>query len=359
MPLSQLSGIRASGVVAFALARIGHATVVTDLPTGRRPSVALFDPTPVLTIAVELLDGAPDVHVHAGGQGVWVARMLVELGIEAVLCAPIGGETGEVLRALARDEGIRLRAVGTPGSCGAYIADRRSGKREEWVSMTPSPLGRHVLDELYGAFLGECAAATAAVLTGPREPGILPIDTYRRLAADCRALGTPVVADLTGEALTAALAGGLTVLKVSEEELREDGRLAEDSRVDDLVAVARRLEDDGSHHVVVSRGEQPTLALLDGDVHWVRGPVLSQADHRGAGDSMTAGITAGLASGTSLSEAVRLGVAAGAVTVSRHGLATGDRRSITRLVSSVSVEPHSDSAEQAGEGADDAGARDQ
>ena len=32
-----------------------------------------------------------DIHVHAGGQGFWVARMLAELDIDACLCGPVGG----------------------------------------------------------------------------------------------------------------------------------------------------------------------------------------------------------------------------------------------------------------------------
>jgi 1-phosphofructokinase len=311
--------------------------VTTRTPT-ERARVAVFDPTPVLTIVVESVNGTPDVHLHAGGQGVWVARMLLELGVDAVLCAPIGGETGVVLSGLARDEGIELASVDSPGACGAYINDRRSGKREEWVAMPPAPLGRHVLDELYGLFLGESTGASAAVLTGPREAGALPADTYRRLAGDCRELGAAVVADLAGEALTAALAGGLTLLKVSEEELRAHGRLGDDAAAEDVVAAAWRLRDDGADHVVISRGGEAAIAVLDGQLHWAHGPQLSPADHRGAGDSMTAGITAGIARRRPLTDAVRLGVAAGAVTVSRHGLATGDRRSIERLISAVLLE---------------------
>lgn len=355
MPLSRLGGIRPLQRATFGLRQIGHAPVVTTRATAERPRVAVFDPTPVLTIVVESLDGKPDVHLHAGGQGVWVARMLVELDMDAILCAPIGGETGVVLAGLARDEGIALRSVDSPGSCGAYINDRRSGKREEWVAMPPTPLGRHVLDEVYGLFIGESAGASVAVLTGPREAGAVPADTYRRLAGDCRELGTAVVADLAGDTLTSALAGGVTVLKVSEDELRAHGRLADAATADDSVAVARRLRDDGADHVVVSRGSEAAIVLIDDEVRWAHGPQLSPADHRGAGDSMTAGIAAGLARGLPLDEAVRIGVAAGAVTVSRHGLATGDRRSIDSLVSAVTLRQGVD---HEGRGRD-AGPRDQ
>jgi len=322
----------------FAGRGIGHALTVTASQTPARPRVAVFDPTPVLTIVVESLAGQPDIHLHAGGQGVWVTRMLLELGVEAVLCAPIGGETGVVLSVLARHEGIDLRAVPSPGSCGAYIDDRRSGKREEFVTQPATPLGRHVLDELYGLFLGESAGAAAAVLTGPREPGAVPADTYRRLSSDCRQLGTTTVADLSGDALAAALAGGLTVLKVGDDELQDHGRLEVDATADHLVAAARLLHDDGAENVVISRGERPALVLVDGQLSWTHGPRLDPADHRGAGDSMTAGIAAGVALGMPLRDAVRLGVAAGVVTVSRHGLATGDAQPIGSLLSTVSLQ---------------------
>jgi 1-phosphofructokinase len=35
--------------------------------------VTIFAPSPTLTVTVEEHDGEPDVHVHAGGQGVWQA----------------------------------------------------------------------------------------------------------------------------------------------------------------------------------------------------------------------------------------------------------------------------------------------
>lgn len=305
----------------------------------RRRRIAVFDPTPILTVVVEDLDGRADVHVHAGGQGVWVARMAVELGVEAVLCAPVGGETGEVLAALAVAEGIALRPTPTPGSCGAYIADRRSGTREELVSMPPDPLGRHVLDELYGTFLSECVVADVSVLTGPREPGALPADTYRRLAGDCAALHKPLVVDLSGDALAAALAGRIGVLKVSHVELQEAGELGPRPDEREVLDAARRLHDKGAAHVVISRGANPAVALIDGEPWRAFGPVLTQADHRGSGDAMTAGIAAALASGRELVDALRLGVAAGAVNVSRHGLATADRESVGRILDAVVAEP--------------------
>ena len=49
--------------------------------------------------------GEPDIHVHAGGQGVWQARMLSSLGVRVVLCAGLGGEAGERAGAPAAQRG--------------------------------------------------------------------------------------------------------------------------------------------------------------------------------------------------------------------------------------------------------------
>ena len=73
----------------------------------------------------------------------------------------------------------------------------------------------------------------------------------------------------------------------------------------------------------MTRAEEPALALIDGDVVSVEPPRLEAADHRGAGDSLTAGVAATLARGGDLIDGLRIGAAAGAINVTRRGLATG------------------------------------
>src|SRR4051794_6633153 len=59
--------------------------------TGRAPRIAVFGPDPLLTVAIERrADGGDELHLHAGGQGVWVARIARELGGDPVLCGFAG-----------------------------------------------------------------------------------------------------------------------------------------------------------------------------------------------------------------------------------------------------------------------------
>jgi 1-phosphofructokinase len=87
--------------------------------------------------------------------------------------------------------------------------------------------------------------------------------------------------------------------------------------------------------VEVTRAEHPALEHPDDTIATVEVPTFEPLDHRGAGDSMTAGIAAGLAEGASLADAIRLGAAAGTLNVTRRGLASGERSAIQQLAERV------------------------
>jgi len=309
-------------------------------------SAFVFAPDPLLTVTVEAGSDGDEIHLHAGGQGFWVAQMIANLGVEVALCGPFGGESGRVVRTLVgQDDNISLRAIETVGSNGVYVHDRRGGERVMVAETPPDPLGRHELDDLYGAALVGGLEAEVAVLAGPGHwaVSVLPPDLYRRLAGDLRANGTAVVADLSGEELTCALEGGLTVLKVSHEQLLEDGRVGEPTD-EALVEAMFELRRQGAEHVLITRAEEPALALIDDAAVTIRPPAVEVVDHRGAGDSMTAGLAAGLARGMELLDALRLGAAAAGLNVTRRGLATGERREIERLAGPIELRPHHDDA---------------
>ena len=224
----------------------------------RRPSVCVFAPAPILTVTVEAAeDEREELHVHAGGQGFWVARMLGVLG--------------------------------------------------------------------------------ACVLTGThRQASVLPVETYTRLAADLRSNDVAVVCDAQGEVLHAALAGGIDVLKISEDELIEDGWAADQS-TGEVAEGIRRLSDAGAGDVIVSRADRGVLARLGGVLCEGTAPEMTVVDSSGAGDSMTAALAFARARGLPASDGLRLALAAGAANVTRHGLGSGDADAIRRLAENVAL----------------------
>lgn len=173
-----------------------------DMP----PTVVVFNPSPLVTVTIEDRGGTPDIHVHAGGQGVWQARMISTLDVPVVMCVALGGETGSLLRHLLPGEGVEVRAAETDERNGGYVHDRRGDERDPVVEAPSGPLDRHEQDELYELTRHEGLIHGTALLAGPNSDPVVPHSLYARLATDLAANGCRVAADLAGERLNAVCA---------------------------------------------------------------------------------------------------------------------------------------------------------
>ncbi len=133
------------------------------------PTVFVFAPDPLLTVTVEAGPEGDEIHLHAGGQRFWIARMASALGAEVTLGGPFGGESGAVVRHLIADAGLRVSAVDVAGTNGACMHDRRGGERLELAAMRPDALSRHDVDDFYGTALA--GGLEAGVTVGAGRPG--------------------------------------------------------------------------------------------------------------------------------------------------------------------------------------------
>lgn len=298
--------------------------------------VTILAPSPTLTVTVEDHPQGSEIHVHAGGQGVWQARMLRRLQTSVTMCCVLSGEVGRTLRHLLEDEGITVVGLEREGRGSAYLHDRRHGKRVVIAEEEGDPIGRHDLDDLYGAVLHSGAESHAVLLSGPAGENTVPADIYRRLAIDLKGTGPKVIADLSGERLRAVVDGGIDVLKVSHEELIADG-LVNEASVPEITRAMHQLRKEGARSVIVTRSSDPLLLADEDGVIEVSLPRFEETETRGAGDSLTAGVVAALTRGESLRDAISMGAAAGALNVTRHGLGTGVAEPIARLRERVRV----------------------
>src|SRR5690606_15491814 len=179
--------------------------------------------------------------------------MLRRLQIPVTMCCVLTGEVGRVLRHLLEDdEGVTVVPVNKDGRGSAYLHDRRDGKRVIVAEDEGDPLGRHELDDLYSAALRSGSESRLVILSGPTGDATLPADVYRRLTADLRRQGTTVLADLSGERLRAVVDGGVDILKVSHEELLDDGLVSE-ATVPEIIEAMQSLRRQGVGAVIVTR----------------------------------------------------------------------------------------------------------
>lgn len=304
------------------------------------PKVTVFGPHPLLAITIEALtsEGGDDIHAHAAGQGVWVARMASELGASPILCGFIGGETGTVLRPLLDQMDVELRLVETATASGSYVHDRRGGEREPVAQSASMPPSRHEIDELFSSTVAAALDSGVLALCGPYPSEALPLEIYGNLVTDVKANGTPVIVDLSPPRLDSALEGGPDLVKINDWELASyiEGPVDGEER---LRAAARRLLDAGAGSVIITRAEEPAMVLRGEDAWELIPPRFERGSREGCGDSMMGGLAACIAAGLEWEETLRIGAAAGAANFLRHGLGSGSRGVIEDLARRVELRP--------------------
>jgi 1-phosphofructokinase len=301
--------------------------------------VAVFGPHPLLTVTLEREGPERErVHFHAGGQGVWVARMIACLGAAPVLCGFLGGESGQLLEGLLADLPGERRLVPTASSSGCYVTDRRSGERNVLTCEFSDPPSRHELDDLFSITVAEAVACGSLAVTNPMPGEALPLEIYRDLVADARAGGCRTLIDLSSPRLDSALRGEPDLVKLNDWQLAEyvRGPVSEPAQ---LHAAAQRLREAGARAVIVTRGELPGLVLAADQAWELTPPRLTRGYREGCGDAMMGALAAAWAQGGDFEQAVRVGAAAGAANFLRHGLGSASREVVERLIEGVGLTP--------------------
>jgi 1-phosphofructokinase len=302
--------------------------------------ICVFSPGLRLTVTVEIGPRGEEIHLHPGGQGYWLARSIERLGEPVVLCAIVGGEVGDVLTPLLRSQtGIELVAVQQAAPSSVSLYDRRSGTRTLIARSEPSSIDRHAVDKLYSLTLANAIERGCCVLAGNVDTGVIPPSYYGRLCADLAAVGVPIIADLHGLELAEVLDNdAVQLIKVSDEDLRDDGAVGDDLE-HGLVAAVSELASRVSHDLVVTRGpDRPAVARMDTRWYRVSPPRLAAVDWRGAGDAMAGALAVARVRGLTGADALRFGAAAGAASVTRRGLASLDSELVDALVPRVRVD---------------------
>ena len=274
-----------------------------------------------------------DERYDAGGGGINVARMVRELGGEAVAFYLAGGLTGQSLEGLI--ERCGLAAVRVP------IAEMTRVSHTVFETSTGqefrfTPEGPEVSRSEWQHCLEVLAVIDSDyfVCSGSLARG-LPPDFYARVTRKVKERGDKVVIDSSGTALYLALEEGVYLVKPSRGELeRLLGRRATSPAEEE--ALAREVVDTGRAEVVALTlgADGAVLATRDG-VRRLASPKIEARSAVGAGDSFLGAMVWALADGRPVEEAFAYGVAAGAATAMTPGTELGGRAAIERLYADI------------------------
>lgn len=312
--------------------------MATILTLTMNPALDVSTSAPFVLPDQKLRCGEP--RYEPGGGGINVARAVHRLGGDALAWFPSAGPAGELLQQLLRAEGVPQTAVAT-----------RHWTREN-LNVLENASGRQFRFCMPGARLDESEwrpfldddvipdpAPAFLVASGSLPPGV-PVDFYAQLATRTRARGRRLVLDTSGEPLARAVEAGVFLLKPSLHEFRTlTGATAEDETALVALAIDAVTRRRWCEVLVLSLGAAGALWVsADGGAR-LAAPAVPVRSTVGAGDSMVAAIVHALASGRTLGDAVRCGVAAGAAAVLNPGTELCHRADVERLEAQVGVTP--------------------
>ena len=257
-------------------------------------------------------------RIDAAGKGVNVARVLTQTGSRAVHLTQAGGPDRDWFLELCARDGLDVRWVESGAEvrfCHTLI-DRADGTTTELVEearpVRPGT-GGLVLEE-FARLLPECRAL---VISGTRAEGF-PDSIYPDMTRMAREAGLLVVLDIKGRDLLTCLPQRPIIVKPNLHELLATwpapaGTSGEAAERGHVAALAAGIEAEYGARLVVTRGARPAWYFDDGDLREESAIPVKALNPTGSGDSFTAGLTAVLADGGTLREAVKEGARLGAL----------------------------------------------
>lgn len=276
---------------------------------------------------------ATESRSDLGGKGFNVARMLAVLGQPVVAVGFAGGKTGEILREGLNGLGIPTEFVEITGETRTNVSIvTPAGDHHIKVNEAGPTISANEKLALEKLVQTRVQPGDWWVLAGSLPPGLAPT-VYADLIRAIKAAGGRVILDTSGEPLRQGYLAGPDLLKPNTVEAAQlTGHFLDTPQA--ALRATRYLE--GVEFVVVSMGKDGALLGWQGQGWWASAPTIVERNPIGAGDSLVAGLVAGLSQDSPL-EALRLGVACGAATASHGGTAIGTRPEINELLEKVSL----------------------
>lgn len=294
-------------------------------------------------LAINDVNRVMRTETDAGGKGVNLSRVAVELGSKSVATGFAGGGAGAYVRGVLDEQGVEHAFVPIAGET------RTNFSIEDRTGLPPTHLnarGPHVSESEWSQLLATVerysGEASWVCLAGSMCQGV-PADAYRLLGEIVRRSGAQLMLDADGEPLRHGLKAIPNFIKPNESEAE---RLLgyPVHTLEEAAGAARALygslgePEAGVHRIVVlSRGAKGAIMACQEGIFEGRSPQVEPRSTVGSGDSMIAGMLAALERGESLPEALHWGLAAGAATASTDGTKIARKAVVELLYAQASV----------------------
>lgn len=299
--------------------------------------------------ALDITYAVPRVHVgeshrvsvtgtHAGGKGLNVAGVLACMSLDHVAIAPVGDRQRDFFTEDAAQRGIRLRLIETPGHMRRSVAVFSTDGQATVFNEQGSPHPEGVWDDMTEVVRSSCQPGDVLTISGSLPPST-PDDALVELCKVGAGAGAELVIDGRGRWVTEVLRVTPALVKPNASEA------ASMTGIEDPTKAAHQLVGDGAWAALISRGADGlVLVTAEGRVIEARPRTPGAGNATGAGDALTAAISAGL-DGTPRAEVdwpavLRVGVAWSAAAVRQTVAGVIDRADVDALLDDVDITEH-------------------
>ena len=256
----------------------------------------------------------------AGGKGINVSVVLINLGRKSVASGFIAGFTGKFIKDELEAKGIETDFVEVEGKTRINVKIR--GKEETAINGQGPFISDDKINELVDK-LSKLTSEDLLIISGT-IPSTLPSNIYEIILNRIKDNNVNLVVDCEKDILLSTLKNKPLLVKPNKEELEAmfNTKINNDN---DLVLNAKKLQEMGARNVIVSLGGSGAFLLSENGLEVKLSPPgkgRKVVNTVGAGDSLVAGfVDEYLASGDIL-KAFKKGIATGSASAFSIGLAT-------------------------------------
>lgn len=255
---------------------------------------------------------------HPGGNGINIARALIELGVPTNCCSIIAGESGDLLMTLLGDSlGDRHKSFRVDGETrlNTTIMQQSPPGQYEITSVGPE-VPADALAKACDCFVNE-ADKGIAVLSGLLPPGA-PENTYREMIERINQQGGRAVVDAHGGPLQQALEAKPWLLRLNHYVLETTMKRRMETR-EQVAEVARTIQQQGVEYVCITLGDKGAVLIDADNSYHCEAPKIHKQSTVGCGDALVAGLIATALRKETTQQMLRFGVICGSATASHPG----------------------------------------
>ncbi|HEX2927259.1 MAG TPA: 1-phosphofructokinase family hexose kinase [Ruminiclostridium sp.] len=271
-----------------------------------------------------------------GGKGINVARVARMLGTRVNVLGFKAGAAGQWLEESLIKIGADTHFIEVEGESrtNSNIIDRVNNTETEILEEGPT-INRSDWERFLGEFGKSIGESRLLVCSGGLPKG-LGFETYAELIKEANAKNIKTILDASGEVLKSGIESKPCIIKPNLRELSAyfNKQFESDS---DIVAACREIIRKGVRAVVTSLGGDGAVLVTENQALKAFPCETEVKNTIGSGDSMVAGISAGIAAGMELEDCFRLGCACAASNTEFLEIGMIDKARVEELKSEIMI----------------------